>query len=652
MGDSSQVQRRKPRVSWLVVVVLLLFAMTTLPVVSAHAVISDTTPGQSSHVSKVPHKITMNYTSGVDEIRDLSVTGPDGNDVTVDILKPGDISEQITVEIEDAGSGIYVVEWAIISADSHPTSGEWFFTAGEQPPDPSSLQSAYESNEGSGDQQAVERSQILPKSFLYLAVILLIGCPVVVLTSVLPVVTQFGLSSMTIRSSVTQLLLAGSGLAVVASGGLFADSVTNSDSLGAITDAATSQTGGILLVQMVIAVCLIFVLLVAMGRNHANQPLLVLCSLGGVGIALGLGATSHSAGQIDWAVGAGFTLIHLTGGAIWIGGLISLAVVLPELLGELEPSTQRDIAWGVLQRFSMLAFISVTTIVATGLGLTAWLVPTPTAVFETVHGTVLLLKLVLGLAAVGVGGCSRYLLIRRLEPTREGFFGTVGSWLEKSISGDDSRFDTTVDAILRLVRIEIGIVILVLLLSGTLTAAVPTSTAVSESQFEQRAETLDIDTDGLDATVTILPVAIEKSTISRFKIRDQTPMVMNVQLSRNGVPVILSDEEGLIASHERTGTTINPTFEETDVASEYETTLLLPKDGTWEVRLNVWTGNSYLDNSFTITVVAEENQGNKDSGLFTRALWIGASTLLIAGIAVSVQGVRSFEPVYSRDERE
>lgn len=92
-------------------------------------------------------------------------------------------------------------------------------------------------------------------------------------------------------------------------------------------------------------------------------------------------------------------LLHATGVAFWLGALMPLAVLLRRKKGA---------SLLVVQRFSRFAVAVVVILVLTGLALAAVQLESPSALFETKYGIILLIKLLLVAALLGLAALNRF----------------------------------------------------------------------------------------------------------------------------------------------------------------------------------------------------------------------------------------------------
>ena len=96
---------------------------------AAHSVLLATSPARGGTVPTAPTKVVLTFNEMPQgEFSTIHVTGPDGvrrDDGHVQVL-----NDLVTEPL--AGSrpaGRYVVDWRVVSADGHPVSGEFTFTA-------------------------------------------------------------------------------------------------------------------------------------------------------------------------------------------------------------------------------------------------------------------------------------------------------------------------------------------------------------------------------------------------------------------------------------------------------------------------------------------------------------------------------------------
>ncbi|HTV90168.1 MAG TPA: copper homeostasis membrane protein CopD [Stellaceae bacterium] len=134
--------------------------------------------------------------------------------------------------------------------------------------------------------------------------------------------------------------------------------------------------------------------------------LLLLVSLGWVGHAamdMG-GGVSHKINQ----------MAHLTGGGLWLGGLLPLGVLLRRAVRP-DGADYVPLARAALPHFSQVGYAAVALIVVTGTVNSVMLVGSFRALLETPYGRLLMVKIALFLAMVGLALINRFRLLPRLR---------------------------------------------------------------------------------------------------------------------------------------------------------------------------------------------------------------------------------------------
>jgi putative copper export protein/methionine-rich copper-binding protein CopC len=120
---------------------------------------------------------------------------------------------------------------------------------------------------------------------------------------------------------------------------------------------------------------------------------------------------------LDWG--------HMYASAIWIGGLVALAVLGATLRA---PAVKASGFWPIaLRRFSAIATACVGVMILTGLW-TAWLhLGPPRLLLHTMYGQTLLVKLLLVLILLGVAAANQLWLLPRVHAIRESGGGSMSS---------------------------------------------------------------------------------------------------------------------------------------------------------------------------------------------------------------------------------
>lgn len=171
---------------------------------------------------------------------------------------------------------------------------------------------------------------------------------------------------------------------------------------------------------------------------------------------------------------------HMTGGALWVGGLAVLAA-LPALVPRNSDADMATLVLSVVRRFSMIAVAGVTVAFATGVIITAWHVPTLTALVTTPYGILLSAKVGLVSVAAVIGGFNRFILHEWIaysvrESTDTAVLPGMLTVVEPRIEANDA-----ISTVTRSIRLELTVLVLAIGLSVVLTTAVTPSYEILES---------------------------------------------------------------------------------------------------------------------------------------------------------------------------
>jgi putative copper export protein/mono/diheme cytochrome c family protein len=178
-----------------------------------------------------------------------------------------------------------------------------------------------------------------------------------------------------------------------------------------------TRFGGVFEVRLALLLSLAAIL--ATGDRLDGRPGGVLLRWGAVflggGFAAALAWAGHAAAAqgVEGEVNAASDVLHLVAASAWLGALVPLALLYARACSD---GSRLDTARAATRRFSLLGIASVATLLATGIVNSWFLVGGIPGLLGTLYGRLLLVKLVLFAAMVGVAAVNR----RRLTPQLNG----------------------------------------------------------------------------------------------------------------------------------------------------------------------------------------------------------------------------------------
>ena len=226
--------------------------------------------------------------------------------------------------------------------------------------------------------------------------------------------------------------------------------------------AAFLDTGFARAVLLRVGLGVVLAVLAAILATRPGAPMVWLAlAATAVGFAGSGAMVSHAASRVadrSWLLA--LDAAHQLAVAVWVGGLAHLTLYAVRAAHEPDP---RDAV--VARRFSSLALVAVALLVASGLALTVDYVAEPSAIIGTAYGVMVLSKVALFVAILGIATVNRRLVRRivdmgRLDraaqsPRRSDRAGQAGAILG------------------RLVEVELGLAVTVLFAAASLTSLPP-----------------------------------------------------------------------------------------------------------------------------------------------------------------------------------
>jgi copper transport protein len=390
------------------IVALITLAMGALVVLaapaSAHASLESTEPASGAVLDDAPDRIELRFTESV-QVDDDSVRLFDASGARVETGGAQHPEGRVVVvplgALDDGG---YVVAWKVVSADGHPIGGGFTFRVGDAGTavDPSVVSGVLASQSTS---RAVGVAAGVVRFAVFASLLVLVGALGFVVLVAPALATEARLARLVWSSWGVLLAATVVGIGVQ---GAELDGLGLADALkpSVFGDTLDTTFGAVWLVRAVALVPAAVVLLRLRDASRAWWR------AAAATVGLVLVATPAFSGHADtgrWLeVAKGLDVTHLAAGALWVGGLAVLLLVV----------LRDDGARAVVERFSALAFGCVAVVVATG---TVQAVRQVRSLdeLETAYGRWLLVKLVIVLVLIGLASLTRSALHGRMPASDE-----------------------------------------------------------------------------------------------------------------------------------------------------------------------------------------------------------------------------------------
>jgi copper transport protein len=386
-----------------------------LPVAAwGHAVLLQTTPQASVVLSRPPPVVLLDYSEAVEpRFAIVSVTDEAGRLETAGPpRRSAPDPTTLVVPLRRVSPGWYLVYWRVVSVDGHPVRGAFTFAVGPNPgPAP-------EFPVPSISETAATPRLVTARAIVFLAFMAAIGLFVLRIGIARPVVRRVRETHLRAVSVAFGIAAAVTLLAIP----VYVDMATAQFSLLSAFDVGDvvpllreSAFGrGYLDLELTFA---LFALAAGIAlwvdrphreRRSIAELLSVAGALAAAAATLVIPGLSGHAGQTSpRGATLAFDWLHLAAGSLWVGGLVGLLVLWRSL-----PVAQRVAGLVVcVPRFSNVAFLSVLTLIGSGIGASLIHFPTLASLWETSYGQTLIVK-------IGVLGAAMLLAAVNLLRTR------------------------------------------------------------------------------------------------------------------------------------------------------------------------------------------------------------------------------------------
>lgn len=471
----------RPAAAGLLLLALLLGGLL-LDVVSArpalaHAELASTSPARDARLEEAPAEVTLEFTGAVSVGSGYARVLAAGGE-RVDTGDPSAGGSTVTIPLrDDVADASYIVTYRVLSADSHPISGAYAFVVGD-----GELVPAVSGAAGEATDPMVAVALPAARWLGFAGVILAVGVPVLLLTCWPAGWTERRMHRLTSAGLVG--LVVGAGLTFLLQGSYAAgQGLSGMVDAELVSSTASSTYGMTLLLRIAAAAALAGVLARVRRRLGPTVPLLVTGGASALAVIVTFAAVGHPVAGPWPPLAVASSAVHVAAMAVWLGGLTAL------LAGVLRGGTAaRDVA-RVLPVYSRLAFGAVAALVVTGVVQSIREVGTPTALFGTTYGRLLLAKLAVVLLVLAAAGVSRVWVqqhlghpprVSRRRVTAHAFAARPDDALVEAAEARTETSTAEVRLLRRSVLVELLLAVAVLGVTAVLVGTPPARATVTE----------------------------------------------------------------------------------------------------------------------------------------------------------------------------
>ncbi|MDA0161575.1 copper resistance protein CopC [Solirubrobacter ginsenosidimutans] len=373
------------------VVAATLVLLLALPATSAfaHAALVRTVPSAAGIVTPAPKEVALTFSEPIEpRFAAVSISDADGNPVTNGNprRKAGDPTT-VTIPLKDLQEGWYLVYWRVISVDGHPVRGAFTFAVGPNAgPAPQFVVPSI-------SETAATPRLVAARWITILAAMAAIGLFVMRMLIARP--ARQGLKAVAVACGVAVVaaLVAAPVYLLFSTAQFSLRKATDFSALAPLLDVSAFGRGYLRLELCLALFGVAAGIAVAVDRpDRARRSVAEILATTGALLAAGAvllipGVSGHPSQTSPRGLAVALDVIHLSAGAVWIGGLIGLLVLwwaMPRRLDGLRV---------VVPRFSNVAFGSVLALIATGTVAAILQLPTLSSLWQTGYGQALLIKI-------------------------------------------------------------------------------------------------------------------------------------------------------------------------------------------------------------------------------------------------------------------
>jgi copper transport protein len=374
----------------LAVAAALLAAAAAAPPALAHARIVSTAPSDGAVLASPPRDVTIRFDDTVRVLGGTTVVGnSDKRPVTAG--KPTATGRIVTIPLRKLHDGDYTARWSVLSDDGHTVDGVFAFAVGAGRAPPTAALTAGSTN--------LTRN-VISRWFFFAGLLIAVGVALFVPLAWWPALRSAGADPD--ERVLWPVAFVGFFLAFLGASSLIPHH-----------DPATTRFGLAYEVGGIVAVVGATLSAVAFVDRRVGRGVFV-CALALLPIP---SVAGHALDRGQWPrpLNVVADILHVGAAAVWIGGLLALAIGLPRAARKLSPEQRARFTATLVPRLSAIALVSVAVIAATGLIRALSELTAVSQLWSSGYGRALLVKTGLLASLVLLGWINRSRLLPRLR---------------------------------------------------------------------------------------------------------------------------------------------------------------------------------------------------------------------------------------------
>lgn len=408
-GIRSEISVKTHQLVGLLVILLLIIGFYPAGV-DAHATLLGSTPADGSELDSGPTEIVLEFSEPVGVVDGGTVLH--GSGIESIALSAETQGSTVVIPLDQSlEDGAYILQWRVISTDSHPVSGTVSFTIGDA--DPDAAGSVTSELPGWIDWSRTGSVALKYMGLLAAFGLLLVGARLVP-----------GDFRPTMRIAT---VFAAVGLVGIVAELPFAAMAQRGDQISTFRELWVGLTGLDSGIRAAATISAVAVVLVISGSRYFQSwrvPLILMTFA-----ILTLVLSGHTRSQRPIWVMMVSDIVHVITAVVWLGGIVLLTLGLRGRW-QGEGFATGDLRFRAVSRFSTLAGWTAAAVILSGTAMALVVLDSFDALFGTGYGITLVIKIGLVLLVLLMAAANRFFLI----PMHERPVESSSNWLQRVVS--------------------------------------------------------------------------------------------------------------------------------------------------------------------------------------------------------------------------